>query len=141
MAGVWKIAAAAAGVLVLCACGGDGRSGAEPEPGFFGVEGTIAVPSATHLRSGEKSAGFCRVKDGYEDLRTGASVVVTDAEGDVVGVGSLVDVDRSAEECRYSFEIANVPEGSAAYGVEVGSRGLVRYTRAELDDPILLPLN
>src|SRR5215210_6469590 len=98
------VAVVASGVLLVSACSaGAGRSGAEPEsrPGTFGITGTVSVPSATYLAEGAKAAGFCTVKDGYEDLRTGASVAVTDAGGDVVGVGSLTDIDRTSQECRY----------------------------------------
>jgi hypothetical protein len=121
---------------------GDGPSGAEPEskPGSFTISGTISVPSATYVAEGQDATGFCTVKDGYEDLRTGASVAVTDAAGDVVGVGQLVDVKRTPEECRYAFDIPNVREGSGTYGIEVGNRGIVRYQRDELDDPVEVPL-
>src|SRR5262245_14532244 len=123
------VAAVVAGVLLVSACSSDDDpSGADPEsaPGHFAVRGTLSVPSATYVAEGEKTKGFCTVKDGYEDLRTGASVAVTDAGGQVVGVGSLLDIDRTSEECRYSFAIPNVPEGSDTYGIEVGSRGIVQ---------------
>src|SRR5690242_6983869 len=95
------VAAVIAGVLLMSACSaGDDPSGAEPEsaPGHFAIKGTIAVPSATYLADGGQAQGFCTVKDGYEDLRTGAAVAVTDGGGQVVGVGSLLDIDRTSEE-------------------------------------------
>ena len=144
MARGWKVVAAAGATLLLTACaGGDGRSGADPEtgPGTFEVKGTISVPSSTYVTSGDdQPGGFCTVKDGYEDLRTGASVAVTNAEGDVVGVSSLVDIDRAASECRYSFDVPGVPDGSASYGIEVGNRGIVEYARDQLDEQVELPL-
>jgi hypothetical protein len=141
-----KVVTAAGGVLLLLgACSvGDGRSGADPEssPGTFEIKGTISVPSSTYVTSGgDQPGGFCTVKDGYEDLRTGASVAVTNADGDVVGVSSLVDIDRAASECRYSFEVPGVPDGSPSYGIEVGNRGVVEYARDELDDSVELPLD
>jgi hypothetical protein len=144
MARGWKVVAAASAMLLLTACaGGDDRSGADPEtgPGTFEVKGTISVPSSTYVTSGgDQPGGFCTVKDGYEDLRTGASVAVTNAEGDVVGVSSLVDIDRAASECRYSFDVPGVPDDSASYGIEVGNRGIVQYARDQLDEPVELPL-
>jgi hypothetical protein len=127
----------------MSACSdGDGPSGAEPEskPGSFTISGTISVPSATYVAEGQDASGFCTVKDGYEDLRTGASVVVTDSGGDVVGVGQLVDVRRTPQECRYSFGIPDVAEGSGTYGIEIGNRGIVRYERDKLDDTIEVPI-
>jgi hypothetical protein len=144
MATAWKIAVPAAGpLLLLAACGGVARPGAEPEstPGVFAVKGTIAVPSATYVGSeDDEPGGFCTVKDGYEDLRTGASVAVTNAGGDVVGISSLVDIERSSRECRYSFDVPGVPDGSPSYGIEVGNRGVVTYTRDQLADPVELPV-
>jgi len=137
------VAAAAAGVLLMSACSAaEGPTGAEPEskPGSFTISGTIAVPSATYVAQGQDAPAFCGVEDGYEDLRTGASVTVTDSSGEVVGVGSLVDVDRTPEECRYSFGIPNVPEGSGTYGIEVGSRGIVQYERDKLDATVEVPI-
>lgn len=144
MARRWKVAAVVGGTLLVAACGGgDDRSGAEAEsgPGTFAIRGTISVPSSTYITGGgEQPGGFCTVKDGYEDLRTGASVAVTNAAGDVVGVSSLVDIDRAASECRYSFDVAGVKDGSPSYGIEVGNRGIVEYTRDQLDQPVDLPL-
>jgi hypothetical protein len=137
------VTAVTAGVLLVSACSdGSDPSGAEPEsaPGHFGIKGTISVPSATYVAEGDEAQGFCTVKDGYEDLRTGASVVATDAHGEVVGVGALADIERTSEECRYAFEIANVPEGSDTYGIEVGNRGIVQYERSQLEDSVELPL-
>jgi hypothetical protein len=144
MARTSKIAVAAVGALLLTACSSADRPGAEPEsgPGVFEITGTIAVPSSTFVGSGEEQpGGFCTVKDGYEDLRTGASVAVTNAAGEVVGVSSLVDIERSARECRYSFDVPAVPDGSPSYGIEVGNREMVTYTRAQLDRPVELPLS
>jgi len=143
MARRWTVVASAGAALLLTACSsGDGRSGADPEsgPGTFEIKGTISVPSSTYVAGGDQPGGFCTVKDGYEDLRTGASVAVTNAEGDVVGVSSLVDIDRKASECRYSFDVPGVTDGSASYGIEVGNRGIVEYARDQLDDPVELPL-
>jgi hypothetical protein len=81
------------------------------------------------------------VKDGYEDLRTGASVAVTNARGDIVGLGELVDIERTPEECRYSFDVPDVPEGSGTYGIEVGSRGIVTYERSRLDGSVEFPVD
>jgi hypothetical protein len=124
-----RVIAAGVGVLLMCACSGDGESGAEPEdkPTAFDIGGTVSVPSY-----GGASGTSCTVKDGYEDLRSGATVAVTDAAGDVVGVGALVDIEASPAACRFSFDVADVPEGSPTYGIEVG-QAMVKFPRSRLD--------
>src|SRR3954447_7096087 len=126
--------AAGLGVVLLCGCGGGGgESGAQPEsrPSGFEIKGRISVPSY-----GGTSGTSCTVMDGYEDLRSGATVAVTDARGDVVGVGALVDIEATSDTCRFSFEVPNVPEGSATYGIEVGQQAMVKYPRARLNRTI-----
>jgi hypothetical protein len=120
------------GVLLLVgACGGaDGEPGAEPEgsPTGFVVRGTVSVPSY-----GGSNGTSCTVKDGYEDLRSGASVAVTDAAGDVVAVGALVDIEATQRTCRFAFDVPGVPEGSPTYGIEVGQQAMVMYPRSRLN--------
>ena len=120
------------GVLLLTgACGGgDGESGAEPEdrPSAFDIKGTISVPSY-----GGSNGTSCTVKDGYEDLRSGATVAVIDDAGDVVAVGALVDIEATQRTCRFAFDVPDVPEGSPSYGIEVGRQAIVMYPRSRLD--------
>jgi hypothetical protein len=125
------------GVLLLSACSGDRLSGADPETkgSGFEIKGTLSVPSY-----GAGSGTTCTVKDGYEDLRSGATVAVTNAKGDVVSVGSLVDIEPEGSTCRFAFDVANVPEGSATYGIEIGQQGVVKYPRARLDKDLNLKI-
>jgi hypothetical protein len=127
---------AAVGVLLLAGgCGGGGgESGADPEhsPGFV-IRGTVSVPSY-----GGASGTSCTVKDGYEDLRSGAPVAITNAAGDVVAVGALVDIEATQRTCRFAFDVPGVPEGSPTYGIEVGQQAMVMYPRARLDKTLSL---
>ena len=127
-----RMFAAVVGVLVLAGgCGGGvGESGAEPgdKPTGFAVRGTVSVPSY-----GGANGTSCTVKDGYEDLRSGASVAVTNAAGDVVAVGALVDIEATPRTCRFAFDVPGVPEGSPTYGIEVGQQAMVTYPRSRLN--------
>jgi hypothetical protein len=127
-----RMFAAVAGVLVLAGgcSGGVGESGADPEdrPSGFAVRGTVSVPSY-----GGASGTSCTVKDGYEDLRSGATVAITDAAGEVVAVGALVDIEATPRTCRFAFDVQGVPEGSPTYGIEVGQQAMVMYPRSRLN--------
>jgi len=132
-----RMFAAVVGVLVLTgACGGgDGESGAEPEgkPSGFAIRGTVSVPSY-----GGSNGTSCTVKDGYEELRSGATVAVTNAAGDVVAVGALVDIEATQRTCRFAFDVPGVPEGSPTYGIEVGQQAMVTYPRSRLNKQLEL---
>jgi hypothetical protein len=129
-----RMFAAVVGVLVLMlagGCGGGiGESGADPEgePSGFVVRGTVSVPSY-----GGSNGTSCTVKDGCEDLRSGATVAITDAAGDVVAVGALVDSEATQRTCRFAFDVPGVPEGSSTYGIEVGEQAMVMYPRSRLN--------
>jgi len=90
----------------------------------------------------------CSPKAGYDDIRAGAQVTVTDESGTVLGLGSLTESGLWAEEpdtllilsdCRFDFEVA-VPEGAKFFGVEVAHRGVVRYTAEQAKDELHLTL-
>lgn len=132
-----RVIAAGVGVLLVCSCSGVGESGAEPEdkPTAFDIAGTVSVPSY-----GGSNGTSCTVKDGYEDLRSGATVAVTNAVGDVVGVGALVDIEATARTCRFAFDVPDVPEGSPTYGIEVGQQTMVKYPRSRLDRAVDLTI-
>ncbi|MCP2327604.1 hypothetical protein HDA40_006111 [Hamadaea flava] len=85
----------------------------------------------------------CWGRGGYDDIREGTQVVVTDADGKTVAVGQLGKGEPKAEStrCEFVFLIAAVPEGSQFYAVEVAHRGKVQYPRAELNSAITLSFN
>lgn len=92
-----------------------------------------------------ESPESCWGRGGYDDIRGGAQVVVTDADGVTVGVGRLIDGDPTvyddrASSCVFRWEIPNVPDGSSFYAVEISHRGKVQFSRADITRSISLTL-
>jgi hypothetical protein len=75
----------------------------------------------------------CSGTNGYDDVDTGASVVVTNEQGTVIGTGSLGQGSTSPDgDCVFNFTVAGVPE-ARFYGVEVSHRGKVTFSHEQLD--------
>jgi hypothetical protein len=91
-----------------------GRGGPSPGAATFFVNGTLDIASDCDSW-------------GYDDIRDGAEVQVTDASGRILAVGNL-----TGSGCHYSFTIPNVPAGLSLYGIQVGHRGAVHYSETEL---------
>lgn len=75
----------------------------------------------------------CSGTGGYSDIREGANVVVKDGTGTIIGTAALVSdpVRSSASRCAYTF---TVPVKDAEfYAVEVGRRGALTYSKAEIE--------
>lgn len=83
---------------------------------------------------------------GYDDIRGGAQVTVTDTAGKVIGVGALdpghvaYDSSGAAYMCTFTFVVTGVKAGGGFYGVEVAHRGRVQYAEAKLAAAIALTL-
>ena len=77
--------------------------------------------------------GDCSGALGYNDLREGASVTVTDEDGKIIGV-SMLDAGRprGSSECDFSFTINGVLPASV-YGIAVSRRGVVNYAEAQME--------
>lgn len=88
------------------------------------------VNSTTDLR--------CYGRRGYDDIRGGAQVTVTDPNGKVIALGKLdegkatVGSDQRATECVFPFKVDGVPASHGFYGVEVSHRGVLRYSEADI---------
>jgi hypothetical protein len=90
---------------------------------------------------GDTTDGSCAGNGGYDDLRDGATVVVYNSTGAIVGTttlyGSSYDLESLSSRkitCTFKWELKNVPNDDAGYSVEVTSRGKVFYSGDELLD-------
>ncbi|WP_215789706.1 hypothetical protein [Paractinoplanes bogorensis] len=102
-------------------------------PKTLTVSGTMALHDDDLL----SYDGGCAGNGGYDDISDGASVTVTDAGGEIVGLGSLTGSTMvSGTECDFSFTVTGVPAGKGFYGVEVSHRGSVKYAEADLASPV-----
>lgn len=142
-------AAAVVATVALAACGNgnqplasasSGPSAAPSGPTGFTIVGTLTVEASTSSDSSD--GGDCYASDGgYSDVRMGAGVTIKDETGTVVALGNL-DPGHTIEpaKCTFGFSVVSVPEGKKFYSVEVAHRGEVRYTRADLSEPLTLTL-
>ena len=90
--------------------------------------------------------GDCQGEAGFNDITAGAQVVVSDATGKTVALGSLAGgmYDKNATgidiPCTFPFTVTGVPSGQSFYGVEIEHRGKQQYTAAQLASPVTLTL-
>lgn len=105
------------------------------QPGSMTVRGEISVSNT----NGEADA--CAIP-GYEDVREGANVTVTDASHKTIALGSLGagHSDGFQLSCIYRFVVTDVPAGLKFYGVEVSHRGSLQYTDAQLKKGVALSI-
>jgi hypothetical protein len=150
-------------VAVLAGCGvGDGIR----EPSSFTVDGSIAVPTAFPVAPDGQivatsseflvDGGTCSSDSGFEDIREGAQVKVTDESGKIVGLGRLKPGEQALGGrqmtwqdwvvynpaiCEYRFQI-EVESIADFYSVTIGNgaRGALTYTQEELEQGLSLSL-
>lgn len=75
----------------------------------------------------------CAGDGGYDDIKRGTQFTIKDPSGTLIGFGSLTAtqyVDRL--HCKFAGTAQDVPD-AAIYSVEIGRRGVVNFTRAELE--------
>lgn len=76
----------------------------------------------------------CQGSGGYDDIRTGAQVVVKDGSGKLLGTSSLLSGTASDSfSCDFAFFVDDVPDADF-YSVEVSHRGEITNSRKELED-------
>jgi hypothetical protein len=79
---------------------------------------------------------------GYSDMRQGADVVIKNESGTTIAIGALGSGHDNIPPgwCDFDFTVTDVPTDATFYEVEVGHRGALRYTLAELKQPLGLEL-
>jgi hypothetical protein len=104
------------------------------------ITGTMALSGEGFDQTGKSCTG----KDGYDDIREGTNVVIHDAVGKVIATGALdagtpMDFDDMGgvlikpvpQHCSFAFSVPDV-SAEKFYGVEVGHRGTVTFTAAQV---------
>jgi hypothetical protein len=141
------IPAATAAVLVLMAAAGGAvwfllrPPGIAPAPSptraTLQVEGFMNLSQGQFVWNGGADTS-CTGWKGFDDIRGGTEVVVTDASGKTVAVGELATghatgiTNDTATGCRLGFSITGIPPGVGPYGVEIGHRGATHYAQGSL---------
>lgn len=127
-------------VVLLVGGGGDGSSKVSDSPSAakgktFEISGNVTLTDSGNENFG---GGQCAGGGGYDDMREGAQVVVTDSVGKTLAVGALGRGTHSGQYaqvvCVFPFVIADVPSGVGPYSVEIGHRGKISFTEIDASD-------
>lgn len=144
---VW-ISAGVAAVLVLVGVGwllGRKTGGGDDDP----ASKPVRIHGYVTLKLGQftwdPNPLHCEGWKGYDDIKPGAQVVVTDAAGKTIAVGSLAsglpkrdpNDDQRAVSCSLEFNV-DAPGGNEFYGVEVSHRGRLQYPPDRFAQPLEL---
>lgn len=105
--------------------------------GDLTVRGKLVLTGSSEVYAGNTN---CRGIKGYDDIRQGAQITVTDATGAVIAIGALGAGEATGKACEFSFTINGVPSGEGFYGIEISHRGVLRYAEGDLDGPLTLSL-
>lgn len=127
-----------------------------PTPSTFSAIGTIQVPmnfSATlPLQNGKPTIGNpCVPQSGYNDISTGAQVVISNASGEKIALGSLESGTLAngpggeafiQSVCQFAFTVDDVPDEGKIYSVHIGNdnRGEQSFTQNDLRVGVSLTL-
>ena len=123
----WPLAVIAALILVagVVLLATHGRTG------DFTVHGSMSLVGTDNFASfGDNCAGSA----GYDDLRDGAEVVISENGGKTVAVGTLEGSHSADGECLFRFDISGVPSGKGFYGILITHRGVVQFSEREMRD-------
>lgn len=95
---------------------------------------TTTVTGTFVLHDRDTAAAQCVGRGGYSDIGPGASVILTNEDGRILGSAALGAgrADVAAGTCRYRFAMPGVPEDQQQYAVQVTHRGKVVNSRAEM---------
>lgn len=140
--------------LLLAGCASSAGDAPEHKaaggPRTFAASGSLSLsdPDGVYVATDAMAPGApCQGSGGYDDLRPGAQVVVTDDAGKVLAVGRLdagATDDSKAytspyyRHCVLPFTVSKVPAGEDFYGVQITHRGVVQKSEAEMRDPVAL---
>jgi hypothetical protein len=131
-----KIGAVVAVVALAGSCSSHAAAAKPiPSPKLINVIGSIALTNGMQYRAAADGAD-CDASGtpGYSDMVAGTQVVVYDAGGKQLAIGTLGPGTTQAGACTFPFTIGGVPSGVGPYSVEVSHRGKIAFTEAQAGD-------
>lgn len=132
---IMVIAGMLAGIVILFeTTSGPSPAAAAPE---LTITGSLTLPLGAGIDVW--GTGSCAGRRGYDDIQAGTQVVVS--AGAVLGLGKLSPGDLTENGCVFTFTLVGVPAGHSFYAVEVGRRGAVQYTEADVTRGLALTLS
>ena len=143
----WKLWALVGGVawvacVVLVVVGVDHLRHQVPPQRLVGsVAVDLSGPQGTlgYTALSQTTGTACVAGTGYDDVSKGGSVTVTDESEKVIALGTLsagsvlTNSTTGASYCTFSFSVEKLPKAKF-YGVAVGHRNTLRYSRADLQN-------
>lgn len=140
-----QITVLAAAGLLLVGCGSS--TATEPEEassaGSIPISGQVELfgdGNVTQIAQGAGVPPGCSGLGGYDDLRLGAPVLITDQAGAVVGTGTVDEVETpSGRICWLRFTV-DAPAGLPFYGIAVGAREPVVFTAEQVTELVALSI-
>jgi Protein of unknown function (DUF2510) len=118
----------------------------------FRTTGTVTVDGST-LMDRAVNGNECITTGGFDDIRAGTQVVLSDDAGETLVIGELeagvlVGVREGHDgflegpwPCSFTFTLEGIPDIDGYYTLTVGQRGDLKYSRSQLDEPLSLTLN
>jgi hypothetical protein len=106
---------------------------ASASPTSLSVKGTLTLTDSAFSLS--DVGAVCNGSGGYDDITTGAQVVVTSETGTVLATGALgAGAVLTPGSCTFDLAVPDVPPGHKFYGVTVSHRGVLQFTADQLSN-------
>lgn len=120
--------------LAIAALGvvGGGATAAVLVTGGGGGNKTVTVTGRFVLFDSDTAFNNCIGTGGYDDIEPGATVILKNESGKILGSGALSAGKSVGGRCLYRFAITDVSKTEKQYAVEVTHRGQVVDSQAEL---------
>jgi hypothetical protein len=132
-----------AAVLLVLALAGCGGAVATKPPATITVKGSFYIVGDNSLTAETPAIGVaCFGYHGYDNIKLGAQVTISDAAGTTVALGTLLDgklenTGTNTRECMFAFTVPNVPAGKGFYTVSVEGHDK-KYSEADMAYPLML---
>lgn len=96
------------------------------------VTGTLQLYSGSDGDQYKNVGGICWGTGGYDDLKAGATIVLKDEAGKLVGTSSLESGKGDLLSCEFAFTIHDVGD-ARIYQSSIGHRGGPSWTREQME--------
>ena len=128
----WIVLGAVTLVAIVGLFGFLGISSSDVFTSHHKISGTLTLlNSDTNSPSVTSTGAVCQGAGPYGDIAAGNGVALKDADGKLLAITSLGVGSGSPTSCVFGFTLKDVPE-VPFYSIEVGRRGQVGYTLADM---------
>jgi hypothetical protein len=125
-------------LVLLAACSAPAPT-PEPTPEPLTITGTFTLRAPGSIRTAQAGPGAkihdCAGRDGYSDIDEGLGVTVRDEDGTTIGSSRLTQegLEEVGDEnrCHFTFAVQVTP--ASFYAIEVGDRGEITYSHADME--------